>query len=109
MLTQFLVEVSRKPPSTAQPKPKNISWACHCTEVKGAAGAGRTPLKIKAQTMGRIMPARQAREKKGRKPTSQRGGVESGMAKLSGKVVFKQLILATQVVVNLDLSGVEQA
>jgi hypothetical protein len=31
------------------------------------------------------------------------------MANLSGKVVFKQLILATQVVVNLDLSGVEQA
>src|SRR6185369_7613031 len=109
MLTQFLVEVSRKPPSTAQPKPKNISWACHCTEVNGATGAGSRPLKIKAQRTGRTMPARQARAKKGRKPTSQSGWVESGMANLSGKVVFKQLILATQVVVSLDLSGVEQA
>jgi len=31
------------------------------------------------------------------------------MANLSGKVVFKRVILATQIVVSLDLSGVEQA
>jgi hypothetical protein len=38
-----------------------------------AAGAGRAPLNISAQAIGSSMPDRQARAKKGRKPTSQSG------------------------------------
>lgn len=81
MCTQFLVEVSRKPPSTAQPKPKNISWACHCDGENGVVGAGSAPVKISAQTMGSRAPAMQASEKKGRKPTSQRGCFIENMGK----------------------------
>ena len=40
---------------------------------KTLAGAGSTPLKMSIQAIGRLRPARQARAKKGRKPTSQRG------------------------------------
>ncbi len=84
-LTQFLLAVSRKPPSTAHPKPKNISWACHWTGLKRPAGAGSTPEKISAQSMGRIAPAAQARMKKGRNPTSHKGLAEKVMADLRGE------------------------
>ena len=76
IFTQFLVDVSRKPPRTAQPKPKNISCACHCVEEKGVDGAAMVPVKISAQITGRLNPARHARLKKGRNPTSQSGFAE---------------------------------
>src|SRR5574343_509270 len=109
MLTQFLVEVSRKPPSTAQPKPKNISWACHCTEVNGASGGGRLPLNISAHAMGKTMPDKQARAKKGRKPTSQNGCVCGSMAKRGAKCANEVASLATVGEWELDLSRADQA
>ncbi len=57
----------------AQPKPKNISWACHWMPVKAAAGASMTPANISVHSTGRLRPERQASAKKGRKPTSQSG------------------------------------
>src|SRR3989338_7478869 len=69
----FLVEVSRNPPMTAQPKPKNISWACHCTAVNEAAGDGMTPEKTNTQRSGRVNQDKQASVKNGRKPASQSG------------------------------------
>src|SRR3989338_8043613 len=73
----FLVEVCRNPPMTAQPKPKNISWACHCTAVNEAAGDGMTPEKTNTQRSGRLNPDKQANMKNGRKPTSQSGYADS--------------------------------
>ena len=61
------------PPSTAQPNPKNISCACHWVIENGICGDDKFPESIVTQRIGKTIPARQARAKKGRKPTCQRG------------------------------------
>jgi hypothetical protein len=73
MLTQFFVAVKRKPPSTAKPKPKNISWACHCIGVIEWLLTPNPPVYISAQVIGSKIPDKVAKIKKGRNPTDQIG------------------------------------
>src|SRR3989338_8743228 len=86
MLVQFLVEVSRNPPSTAQPKPKNISCACHWIAENEFSGTVMAPANISAHRTGRLKPDKHARAKNGRKPASQRGCDENLITNLCKKI-----------------------
>jgi len=72
------VEVSRKPPRTAHPKPKNISCACHCTMEYERTGADTAPAYRSTHTTGRLRPDKKASAKNGRNPTSQSGQDDGG-------------------------------
>lgn len=82
MCTQFLLAVSKNPPNTAQPKPYNISCACHNCGVNTeyfskskwkVLGVSDCCKNSADQINGNKTPTRNANVKNGRKPAPNTG------------------------------------